>query len=187
MPEPVAGANTRRMELELEEVNQLFNCMDPSPFVARDLDGDAEEFIFNWAQEFPPKDPVTLRIHLTNWPAEDPTLLMTEAIHNFFAYREQLNQREFRLLMSQGRTSLFIGLTFLGVCLLVVQLLLHRTGPWAVLIRESVTIAGWVAMWRPMQIFLYEWWPVRRRGRIYGKLSLMPIEVIGKDATAAEF
>jgi hypothetical protein len=37
-----------------------------------------------------------------------------------------------------------------------------------------------VAMWRPMQIYLYDWWPVRRRSRIHRKLSLMPVEVTPK-------
>jgi hypothetical protein len=41
-----------------------------------------------------------------------------------------------------------------------------------------LTIAGWVAMWRPMQIYLYDWWPVRRRGRVYAKLSEMPVQVV---------
>jgi len=35
-------------------------------------------------------------------------------------------------------------------------------------------------MWRPMQIYLYDWWPVRQRGRVYAKLSQMPVEVIRK-------
>jgi len=35
-------------------------------------------------------------------------------------------------------------------------------------------------MWRPMQIYLYDWWPVRRRRRIYEKLSHMPVEVEAK-------
>jgi hypothetical protein len=46
------------------------------------------------------------------------------------------------------------------------------------MLRESLTIAGWVAMWRPMQTYLYDWWPVRRRSCIYTKLSHMPVEVI---------
>jgi hypothetical protein len=181
-----SGAKPRLIEVELEETNQLFNSMDPSPFVARDLDRDAEEFIVNWAQEYSPNEPVTLRIHLAHWPAGEPSQLMTEAVHNFFAYRAKLNRLEFRRLMQQGRTSLFIGLVFLAACLLVVQLLLVRlTGPWAVILRESLTIAGWVAMWRPMQIFLHDWWPVRRRGRVYDKLSRMPVEVIRKAGSAA--
>jgi hypothetical protein len=45
------------------------------------------------------------------------------------------------------------------------------------LARESLTIGGWVAMWRPMQIFLYDWWPLLRVGHIYEKLSRVPVEL----------
>ena len=106
---------------------------------------------------------------------------MAEAVHNFFAYRAKLNRLEFRRLMQQGRTSVVIGLVFLAGCLLVNRFLLAPVaGAWTGFLRESLTIAGWVAMWRPMQIFLHDWWPVRRRGRVYLKLSRMPVEVIKK-------
>lgn len=172
---------TRLIELELEDSNQLFNSMDPSPFVAKDLDADAEEFIVNWAQEYSHGDPFALRIHLGHWPDQDPRPLMTEAVHNFFAYRAKLNRLEFRRLMQQGQTSLLIGVLFLAICLSISRVLMAGlTGPWAGILRESLTIAGWVAMWRPMQIYLYDWWPVRRKGRVYAKLSQMPVEVIRK-------
>lgn len=45
------------------------------------------------------------------------------------------------------------------------------------LARESLTIAGWVAMWRPMEIYLYDWWPLRRRGKLFEKLSRIQVEV----------
>jgi hypothetical protein len=39
-------------------------------------------------------------------------------------------------------------------------------------------ISGWVAMWRPIQIFLYAWWPVRNLGRLYDKLSHLKIDLL---------
>jgi hypothetical protein len=44
--------------------------------------------------------------------------------------------------------------------------------------REGLAIAGWVAMWRPMQIYQYVWWLLRRRGRNYAKLSHIPAGVM---------
>jgi len=38
-------------------------------------------------------------------------------------------------------------------------------------------ILGWVAMWRPLDVYLYRWWPVHRLGRIYQGLSQMPVEI----------
>lgn len=172
---------TRTIELEVREPRQLFNSMDPSPFRERDLDPNAEAFIEGWAQEFHADVPLTLRVYLEQWPAEDPTALIRDAVHNYFAYRAQQDALEFRRLMQQGRTSLAIGLVFLACCLVAIKTLAgSSTDTWAGVVREGLTIAGWVAMWRPMQIYLYDWWPIRRRARTHAKLSLMPVEVAPK-------
>jgi len=169
------------IKLKLRDVDQLFNSMDPSPFIEKDLDDKAEEFIVGWAQEFPGEAPVRLRVHLDQWPAEDPKELIRQAVHNHFAHRAELTQLEFRRLMKQGRTTLVIGLSCLATCLIISKTLLPgEAGTWASIVRESLMIAGWVAMWRPMQIYLYDWWPLRQRSRIYEKLSNMPVEVVSK-------
>jgi len=169
------------IKLRLRDINQLFNSMDPSPFLEKDLDDEAEEFIVGWAREFPPKAQVRLHVQLEQWPAEDPKELIREAVHNHFAHRAELTDLEFRALMKQGWTSLAIGLSCLATCLVISKTLPNgEAGTWASVLRESLTIAGWVAMWRPMQIYLYDWWPLRRRGRIYAKLSRMPVEVVPK-------
>jgi hypothetical protein len=167
------------IELNLRDINQLFNTMDPSPFHEKDLDHDAEEFILSWAQEFHRYEPVDLIVHLEKSPdGQDVNQLVSEAIHNYFAYRSRLNQLEFKRLMKQGRMTLLVGSSFLGLCLLFIELLLlNRQGTLPNLLAQSLTIAGWVAMWRPMEIYLYEWWPLRRRGQVFEKLSRMPVGV----------
>ena len=171
--------HTHVISLKLHDTSQLFNSMDPSPFIEKDLDDDAEEFIVSWAQEFPHNAPIKLRIHLDQWPPEDPKELIRTAVHNHFAHRAKITSLEFNRLLKQGRTSLFIGLLFLAVCLLLSKLLLgHAADTWAAVVRESLTIGGWVAMWRPMQIYLYDWWPLLRLRRTFTKLSHMPVEVV---------
>jgi hypothetical protein len=36
---------------------------------------------------------------------------------------------------------------------------------------------GWVANWKPIQIFLYEWWPLVRRRELYRRLSVASVKV----------
>jgi hypothetical protein len=172
------------IRMRLHDVNQLFNSMDPSPFIEKDLDDDAEEFIVSWAREFPPEAQIRLRIYLDQWPEEDPKQIET-AIHNYFAHRARITNLEFKTLLNEGRTSLVIGLLFLSACLFLSNVVLGEvSGEWAVIARESLTIAGWVAMWRPMQIYLYDWWPLRRRTRVYRKLSRMPVEVVQRNKSS---
>ena len=168
-----------RIEIFVDQIEQLFNSMDPSPFHERDLDHDAEEFIVSLAREFSANAPFVLIVHL-NGPLErnmSPEMI-EEAVRNYFAYRAKLNQLEFKRLLKQGRTSLIIGLLFLAACLFLSELMFRQDeGTLARIFRESLTIAGWVAMWGPMQIFLYDWWPLRRLGKIYQSLSRMPVEL----------
>jgi hypothetical protein len=45
------------------------------------------------------------------------------------------------------------------------------------IIGEGMLIIGWVAMWRPLEIFLYEWVPIRRRCRTLAMLSKIPVNI----------
>lgn len=180
--EPAVGKGNRlphRVELNIKDMVQLFNTMDPAPFKERDLDRDAEEFIVSWVREFPVAAPVELVVYLKENPAgREPQPIIEEAVHHYFADRARINWLELRRLFKEGQQSLLIGLVFLGGCLTVSNLIAtHTSGTVAELARESLTIAGWVAMWRPMQIYLYDWWPVRRRGKIFEKLSRIPVKV----------
>ena len=33
-------------------------------------------------------------------------------------------------------------------------------------------------MWRPLQIFLYDWWPIRADARLFGRLASMSVRII---------
>ena len=136
---------------------QLFNSLDPTPpqqgsgSVGRSLYrklGDA----FSLEQPSAHHDHVE---HLLG--AGNATALMTEAIHNRFAYKAELAHGELRQLLRRGRASLFIGLAFVAVCLIAADAIAQLgSGSAATIARESLTILGWVAMWRPVEIFLYD-------------------------------
>src|SRR3977135_4064694 len=145
------GENT--IEVKLQELEQFFNTIDPSPFHEKDLDHDLEEFIVSWAKEYPLREPLRLVVHLQKRPPDaDPQAIIERAVHNYFAYKTELNQREFKQLMRDGRVSMIIGLLFLTTCLSGAHLGAPRHIPGAPVVEASLTIAGWVAMWHPMDI-----------------------------------
>jgi hypothetical protein len=130
-------------------------------------------------------DKLRLLIHLENpLPPATTAASLSASIRHYFAYRASINALEFRQLLKQGRTSLLIGTGFLAGCLLLGELISHRTRPGAFwdIARESLTIGGWVAMWRPMEIYLYDWWPLKRRSRLLDKLSRIEVELRVKPA-----
>ena len=108
---------------------------------------------------------------------------LQQSIHNYFAYRLNETRRRLRLFFRDGRIALGIGLSFLFVCIVLRQLVLAASqGTMSEIAAEGLLIVGWVAMWRPLEIFLYEWWPIRRRCQVFSKLSKMSVIVRGAQA-----
>lgn len=169
-----------RLELRVHELAQLFNSMDPTPFLNKDLDRSAEAYIENWALGFPSNSRLHLTVHFEHAiPGTEPALLVAEAIHNYFAYKADQVRIELRQLLRQGRISLWIGLAFVAACLFAAETIKQLgTGPGYAIAREGLTIIGWVALWRPVQIFLYDWWPLLRRIHVCNNLRYARIEAL---------
>jgi len=73
--------------------------------------------------------------------------------------------------------SLVIALVFLTVAIGIVERLAGSLpeSRLALVLREGTIIVGWVAMWRPVEIFLYDWSPIRAEARLFPRLSTMPV------------
>ncbi len=172
-----------QVELRIVALSELFNSMDPTPFHHRKLDTDAEEFLETWALEFPRNSRFRIIIHIDEMPEDDPAPLVTEAIHNYFEYKSERSRQLLRLLLQEGRTSLLVGLGFLVITVLGVDILSSSfaNSPFLRILTESLLVGGWVAMWRPMQIFFYDWWPIVRRVNIYRNLGRAMVHVVARE------
>ena len=174
------------IELRVAELRQLFNSMDPAPFDQRDLDPKAEQYIVSIAAAEPRDAKLALVVYVDReMSLTEGTSVLQEAVHRFFQAEAEDERRDLKQLFRRGRISLVIGLAFLAAAMLTSELLADLSNPNHVLIflRESVIIGGWVAMWRPLEIFLYDWWPIRAQARLYERLSVMPVEVRDSAAT----
>jgi len=162
------------IELRVEEISQLFDNLDPFPFRERDLDKDAEAYIVGWARELPRRQPLLLVVHLpTSEAATHQASELGEAMKRYFANRADAARLELKELFRVGRRSLSIGVCVLAVCLLLGQVVAGRlgTGYAGRFVEESLIILGWVANWKPIEIMLYDWLPLKRRIDLYGRLA----------------
>jgi hypothetical protein len=167
-----------QVEVRLRELAQLFNSMDPSPFSDRDLDAAAEEFIVGWARELPHKDELELVIHLATRPDPERAADTEEAVRHYFANRAEMKRSELRLLLRRGRFSLVVGLVFLAACFAAGEMIEEEPGrSWSEFVTLGLHIVGWVAMWRPLEIFLYDWWPIRGDRLLMERLARMRVRL----------
>lgn len=177
------------IEIRLAELRQLFNAIDPSPFRERDLDPRAEQFIVEWASDLPIEKPWALVVHLSRAAGRtDEAASLREAIHEYFGQRVVSSTRRLRELFRRGRISLLIGLAFLTASIAVGDAVAGYLGDGGLgeVIREGFLIGGWVAMWRPLEVFLYDWWPIRADARLLQRLSTIPVRIEYEDITPAD-
>ncbi|HXR37346.1 MAG TPA: hypothetical protein VN754_15420 [Candidatus Binataceae bacterium] len=167
------------IEIRLREVRQLFHTLDPSPFREKDLDDAAEQYLVEAFREAGAHRRLRLVVHLpAAEAASDAAQTLPDAVHNYFAYRERQLRADIKRMLRVGAISLAIGLVFLVACLGLRRLLV--AAPLAIdrsIVDEGLLILGWVAMWRPTEALLYDWWPLARRCALLRRLSVTRVEV----------
>lgn len=171
---------TALVELRLSQTRQIFDNRDPSPFISRDLDPDAVEYMVGAVSELKIHQKFSIEIYAT---AEEPDSLpeseVRNAIHSFFQYQVQLTQGKIQLIFRRARISLVLGLLLMFGCLALANFIegwLPAELPVKVF-AEGISILGWVAMWKPLELLLYEWWPLMDFRSIYSRLSKCEIHL----------
>jgi hypothetical protein len=167
------------IELVLRNMMQLFNSFDPSPFHEKELDPNAEDYLFNTVDDLPYVKPVKLVIYLPDEAITDASRhSVSLGIHNHFSYRSAVDDRELKRLFRRGRQVLVIAVVLLFLSLLSRQILAMASQD--IIIRmaeEALLIFGWVVLWEPVYIFIYGWWPITQKRRIHDKIRDMEIDI----------
>ncbi len=167
------------IEIRIDSLGRFFNTLDPSPFHSRDIDDDAERYIVDSVRMFQLSEKLKLRFVLPQNEHREAVNVLPQALDHFFGFRAAMAGRELRAILLEGRMAMLLGLVFLGSCISLRFVLGFLSGsPGGNVLLEGLSITGWVAMWKPVQIFLYDWWPVFRKKKIYEKISGLTLEIV---------
>ena len=167
------------IEIRLRELRQLFHTLDPAPFHEKDLDAAAEEYLVEACREAGARRPVRLIVYLPKLEAESEAAhTLVDAVHHYFDYRASQLRSDIVRLVHYGAVSFAIGFAFRMACLALRQwLATHSMLVDRPILGEGLLILGWVALWRPTEALLYDWWPLVRRRVLLLRLAAIPMEV----------
>jgi hypothetical protein len=166
------------IEIKIKKVGQLFNSFDPSPFLEKDLDDDAFEYIVSSVAEHALKTKQKIVIYMPmNQKQKISELEIKRAIHHFFGYKAALAEKSIKLKLQEGQLSFVLGIVFLSACLGISKWLSTLSeNVFMTILVEGLIIGGWVAMWKPISNILYDWWPLHKERRIYEKIANMEVD-----------
>lgn len=165
--------------LELNDVDQLLTAPDSLFYGKRRLNPDAEEIIIEEATMAASNDHIHLKIHLHKDEIGRKDEISI-AIQQHFTYRRKKSERQVRKVLQLGWRSLLLSIVFLGllVSMTLVIIKLLPEGGLSITFREILIILGWVALWRPADLLLYEWRPFKREVNLFRKLEQCKVEIV---------
>jgi len=167
------------IDIKLRSADQVFDGRDPAPFHERDLEDAAVEYILGAVQEIPPKG----QFKMVFWIADPAALQMStetfvNAVRAHFTYEVEKLRRRTREHVRLGEITLGIALVALTAFLTLAELTKFLPdGPVRQILREGLLIIGWVVMWRPLELLLYDWWPLVRQRRLCQRVVEAEISV----------
>lgn len=167
------------VRIELGSLEELFGVPEFDPLAGRAEELPGLERLANQLRPLPDA-PVSARIVLpASERAPDLEHRCRAALHAVLDRRIARNRNDACSLRGEGRATLWRGLLFFALCLLGSSLL-GTTGVLplylAHYIDEGLIIAGWVALWYPLDVLLYQRWPLARERRLYQNLRDMRLE-----------
>jgi hypothetical protein len=156
------------IELRVRDLSDLL-VASPPPFKGAVLTPDAESYIVRKTKQVPSWQPIHLVIESTKPLRVDAGA----AIAAYFREAAEIESQNVSELFRGGRKALLIGLLTLSLCLFLAWYFTYEVAqrPITRLMQESFVILGWVSMWKPIEIFLYEWLPLWRRRKLFLRLS----------------
>lgn len=171
------------IELRVDHLEQLFDKRDPNPFRKKDLDDDVAEYIVSSAQEIGTKKIGKVIIVTKDTIHKETHETIIFAINDFFLYRSEMARKSMKNMYNLGFKTLLIGLFFLSSSIMLSNFINLNIGSKIIssFLNEGLVLMGWVSMWKPINIFLYEWWPIRDQKKLLEKLSAIDIAIITKE------
>ncbi len=174
--------------VSLGRLAQLFDTLEPAPFGGRSLDQRVEQYLLSAARQLPAREAVEVIVELPESVREEPLAdEIVPAIRDHFAGLYAAETSALRELTQDGRRALIIGVTILATCLFLI-FVVETYLPYPTLARlaeDSLIILGWVAMWGPFDILLFERRPLIRQRRLFRRLADAAVVVRSCDGTAA--
>ena len=175
-----SSATAEEIEIRIKTVEHLFNGLDPAPFRERELDREAERHIISYAREVAAGRPINLVIYLQGATIEPAlTKELEAAIRRHFEHQAKDRETELSELRRLGRKGLAIGLLVMLFATLSGVALINAfpESRFIETIEQSLIIFGWVALWRPIEILLYDRWPLIRARKLFQRLATAPVIV----------
>lgn len=167
----------RHIDIRIRSLAQLFDPLDPSPISSRSLAAGVVDYIVERAGGAADKGQLALLIHGPDSLVEHEADI-ARAVAAHFRASHAKGEKQFVRRLRVGGTTLIVGLAVLAVAIVLRTLIRGASnGALAQGLGEGLLILGWVAMWRPVEILLFEHWESHLDHAVLDRLARIRVTV----------
>ncbi len=167
------------IDINVENLNELFHYLDHSVLHKKDLDPNVEQYIFESVEEL--KDSKKkIVIFCQNGCEEQEQIEKAEiGVKLYFHYRYNFYYGHLKSKLYQGISSIILGTIFLFLYVIVGEHsdIVKTNDLFKGVIEEGLLIMGWVALWKPIEILLYDWRVEFNKFKIYKEIIKIDISI----------
>jgi len=172
--------------LNLDQAEYFFVAPDLDPLHQKALYEAGVDTVFTKVRACRRRDAVHLTLLL---PPDQATpgleLQLKEALNDYCIFKVNEFQQSLNMQRRLGRRTLWVGLTILAICLVLSALgnviLTNATNNFMIALGgfmyNGFMIIGWVSLWTPTSMLLFDWWPDEVSKRTYLKMAEMPVVI----------
>jgi hypothetical protein len=179
-PSPMPDTATHDIHLELSGPDELFTAPRLDPLGGQPHADSGIQRILNRIRPHPGR-PVRTTLHLpaaTQTP--DLEVRLRSGLQQYSDVRDAQIANDLASLRQEGLATLARGVLFLALCMIGSWLLGESRSLPAIVTRfleEGLVIAGWVALWYPLDALLYQRWPLKRERHLNEQLRRMDLRI----------
>jgi hypothetical protein len=163
------------LELTLKSQSELLDGMAPSCFGGQILRHEIADYFLEQIAAIPRKKPIKLILYFPEAEFVQADHI-ARVIKEYFESCRSIEQRRLHRVLRDGRVALLMGLVVLfianGLAEGIRATSLRRL---PIELANGLEIFGWVALWRPAELLLYEWIPVRSKKNQLARLAAMEV------------
>jgi len=178
--------STIDITLHLDEAEHFFTAPEINPLAHKAVYEPGVDTVFSQVRASRLREAVHLALFL---PADriTPSLeqQIKEALNDYCQYKSNGIQQDLNLQWRAGRRALWFGLIFLAVSLVLSGLggfiatnaantLAKALGSF---MYNGFMIIGWVSLWTPFSMLVFDWWPDWINKKSYERMAKMAIDI----------
>ena len=133
---------------------------------------DVEAFIIEESEKLHRHADLQISIQITKERLLNSNEIIALIRQHFENKREKANH-QVKTILRLGVRSLFIAFLFLIIMFLLTNALMAflQQNALVITLRELFIILGWVALWRPAELLLFEWRSHKRNAKLFDRIA----------------